>query len=163
MPSETRFHVAECTVQPTCYVESWGFLRGGRVAGPCRGTSPFASGWTLLPLLLPRFLWLFSSNNPPRLSSNWAELYELLIAEIWEMLLSRLFCVLSSVEKSRRCSCFTACFFCLLKKWEKKLCSNITLFFCPFNNDYRPPGGGRLLVFDMNVVSSYLFLRTYYI
>ena len=26
---------------------------------------------------------------------------------------------------------------------------------------YRPPGGGRL--FDMKVVSSYVFLRTYYI
>lgn len=131
MPSETRIHVAEYTVRPACY----SFLRGGSVAGPCRGTSPFASGWTLFPLLLPRLLLLFSSNNPPRPSSKWAELYELLIAEIWDMLLSRLLCVLSLVDKSRRSSRFAAGFLCLLKKWGKILCSNITLFFCPNNND----------------------------
>ena len=29
------------------------------------------------------------------------------------------------------------------------------------DNFYRPPGGGRL--FDIKVVSSYVFLRTYYV
>ena len=129
MPSETRIHVAEYTVRPTCYIESWGFLRGGSVAGPCRGTSPFASGWTLFPLLLPRLLLLFSSNNPPRLSSKWAELYELLIAEIWDMLLSRLLCVLSLVDKSRRSSRFTAGFLCLLKNGWKYCVQTLHYFF----------------------------------
>ena len=36
------------------------------------------------------------------------------------------------------------------------------LIYVDMQHDYyRPPGGGRL--FDMKVVSSYVFLRTYYV